>query len=341
MVDVGQSLNDMTDSQLLDLRLCDLRLDIIGTPLETRVARLYRELRARALDFSPHMWLGDEWFTPDGVGGFGIPFYLASPRLMRLERAQMLEVVGASEGECMRLLRHEAGHALDNAYRLHDHRSWRDVFGSFHAPYPSYYRPRPNSRDYVLHLDAWYAQAHPAEDFAETFAVWLAAGRRWRRQYEGWRGAMRKLEYVDTLMQELTHKAPPCRTRRKVDPLSSLKTTLRDHYRIKRAHYRIALPPSYGHMLRRLFSDDSRYRDFPDAAQFLRHRRRGIAQVIARGTGAHLYTINHIMKQIIVRCRQQKLRLTMPETQTTHLTIATVTTKVMQILRSGYHRVPL
>ena len=24
-----------------------------------------------------------------------------------------------------------------------------------------------------MHLDPWYAQSHPDEDFAETFAVWL------------------------------------------------------------------------------------------------------------------------------------------------------------------------
>jgi hypothetical protein len=331
----------MTDSQLLDLRLCDLRLDIIGTPLEDRVARLYRELEARSLAFIPHVWLGEEWFTPDDVGGFGIPFYLADPRLMKLERAQMLEVEGASESECMRLLRHEAGHALDNAYELHARRGYREVFGSFHAPYPGFYRPRPNSRDYVLHLDAWYAQAHPAEDFAETFAVWLTSGTKWKRQYAEWPRALRKLKYVDRLMQELDGKAPPSRSQRKVDPLSRLKKTLREHYQEKRAHYVIVAPRSYERMLHRLFSNEPRYRSYPDAAQFLRHRRRDISQVVVRGTGAHRYTINHIMKQIIVRCRQLKLRLTMPEKQTTYLTIATVTTKVMQILKSGYHRVPL
>jgi hypothetical protein len=193
----------------------------------------------------------------------------------------------------------------------------------------------------VLHLDAWYAQAHPAEDFAETFAVWLAAGTRWRRQYKGWRGAMRKLEYVDTLMQELTEKAPPHSSRRKVDPLSSLKTTLREHYQLRRAHYRIALPPSDGRMLDRLFSCHSRYRSLPEAAQFLRHRRRDISRVVARSTGAHRYTINHIMRQIIVRCRQLKLHLTMSEVHTADLTIAAVTSKVTQILKSGYKRVPL
>src|SRR6185295_12737149 len=126
-----------------DVRLRDLKLEIVGTPLEKRVWKLYQELDAKSLAFRPHVWLAEEWFTPDGVAGFGIPFYLAHPRLMRLERKQMLEVEGASEAECMRLLRHETGHALCNAYRLYARRSWRAVFGSFHAHYPEFYRPRP------------------------------------------------------------------------------------------------------------------------------------------------------------------------------------------------------
>ena len=185
----------MTDRQLLDVRLCDLPLRIRGTQLEQRIEKLYRELEARSLALRPHIWLSEEWFTPDGVAGFAIPFYLAHPRLIKLERAQMLEVEGSSEAECMRILRHEAGHAIDNAFRLHAKQTWTDTFGSYRVPYPEWYQPQPGSRDYVLNLDAWYAQAHPAEDFAETFAVWLKTGSRWRRQYQGW-GAQRKLEFV-------------------------------------------------------------------------------------------------------------------------------------------------
>ena len=50
----------------------------------------------------------------------------------------------------------------------------------------SAYTPDPNSRAYVQHLDYWYAQSHPFEDYAETFAVWLRPSSRWKRRYEGW-----------------------------------------------------------------------------------------------------------------------------------------------------------
>jgi hypothetical protein len=330
----------MTDRQLLDQRLCDLPLRIPGTQLEERIEKLYRELESRQLRFRPHIWLSEEWFTPDGVGGFAIPFYLAHPRLIKLERAQMLEVEGASDSECMRILRHEAGHAIDNAFRLHIRRSWSDTFGSYRVPYPEWYQPNPGSRDYVFNLDAWYAQAHPAEDFAETFAVWLKPGGRWHRLYHGW-GAQRKLEYVQHLMSRLIGRKPARTGRRQVEPLNSLKKTLREHYRRKRAYYAINWPASYERNLYRVFSTTPRRQSAGSAAQFLRHYRAEISNVVARGTGVHRYTVNHVVKQMIVRCREQKLRLNIPEDDARQLIIVTLTMQVMQVLRTGYHRIPL
>jgi hypothetical protein len=330
----------MTDRQLLDLRLCDLRLQILGTQLEERLDKLYRELEARSLAFRPHVWLAEEWFTPDEVAGFAIPFYLAHPRLMKLERAQMLEVEGASEAECLRILRHEAGHAIDNAFRLHTRRSWKETFGSFRVPYPEWYQPQPGSRDYVLNLDAWYAQAHPAEDFAETFAVWLKPGNRWQREYEGW-GALRKLEYVQHIMTGLIGRPPARMLPRKVDPLSMVKKTLREHYRRKRAYYTIHWPASYERNLYRVFSANPRSRTAISAAQFLRHYRSEISDLVARGTGVHPYTVNHTVKHMIVRCRELNLRLSTPEKEARELIVVMLTMQVIQILRAGYHRIPL
>src|SRR3989449_2447493 len=142
----------MSDEELLDVRICDLALSIEGTPLEQRVKRLYLELDKRWIGFKPHVWLSNEWFSPDGIPGFAIPFYLAHPRLIKLERRQMLEVEGSSEAECMRILRHEAGHAIDNAFRLHARSTWTNTFGSYRVKYPEWYQPQPGSRDYVFNL---------------------------------------------------------------------------------------------------------------------------------------------------------------------------------------------
>ena len=152
------------------------------------------------------MWLSEEWFSPDGVPGIAVPFYLAHPRLERLERRMMRNVEGGSAESAMRILRHEAGHAIDTAYRLRRRKRWREVFGPASLPYPDTYRARPGSRRYVQHLGEWYAQSHPCEDFAETFAVWLKPNSSWRRTYAQW-PAFHKLEFVDELLDGRARRA--------------------------------------------------------------------------------------------------------------------------------------
>ena len=201
-------LEDASDETLLATRLCDLPLQLEGTLMARRVKRLHRELQAHNIVALPHAWLSEEFFNPDGVLGFAIPFYLAHPRLMRLERSQMLEVEGAGEAECRRIFRHEAGHAIDEAYGLHNRERYRLLFGDpSRSPIPPSYKPRPESRDYVINLANWYAQAHPVEDFAETFAIWLNPHVDWRSDYKRW-PALEKLEYVDELMREIAGKTP-------------------------------------------------------------------------------------------------------------------------------------
>src|SRR5512142_2577457 len=129
----------LPDAQLLDVRMKDLPLGIEGSGLEPRIAELRAELESRDLRFPLHFYLADEWFTSDGVSSIAIAFYLAHPRLSQLEKAQMLEVEGGDHQWCMRILRHEAGHAIDNAYALRRRRQRRELFGSPHQPYPETY----------------------------------------------------------------------------------------------------------------------------------------------------------------------------------------------------------
>src|SRR5262249_20664641 len=145
----------LPDEQLLDVRMCDLGLTIDGSILESRNNALNAALAQRQVVFRPHFWLSDEWFTPDGVGGIAIPFYLAHPRLEKLEESQMLEVEGGDLEWCMKILRHEAGHAIDNAYHLQRRRKRLKLFGQSSTPYPEYYTPKPYSKSFVLHLDSW------------------------------------------------------------------------------------------------------------------------------------------------------------------------------------------
>lgn len=331
---------DLPDEELLTLRFRDLKLTIEGTWLEERVERLYDELAAKGLSFRPHCWLSSEWFSPDGVPGVAIPFYLAHPRLMRLEEKQMLQVEGGTASSCMQILRHEAGHAIDTAYRLHYRRAWREAFGSFADPYPDYYQPKPNSRKYVLHLGSWYAQAHPAEDFAETFAVWLAPRSRWRQQYAGW-PALKKLEVVDALMRDVAGKPLAIRTRAHVEPANELPQTLREHYRQKRLHYGDEWPDFYDTDLRRIFSDDPVHANRSTAASFLRAIRPELRERVAAWTSTHPYTIDQVLGDMIDRCKELKLRLTIPETRARTEAMIMVTVQTMNHVLGGHQRVAL
>jgi hypothetical protein len=228
----------LPDERLLRVPLRRLDLRIEGTALEERLAQLHRELeRAGIHRFRPYAWLSTSWFTPHGFTGFAVPFYLVHPRLVRLERRTMGDAEGASRETCLRLLRHETAHALDNAYGLHRRGRWREVFGPFGRPYRATYAPTPGSRRFVVNLDNWYAQSHPVEDWAETFAVWLRPGARWRSRYGGW-PALRKLHYVEEVVREIADQPPRIRTRERVDPLSELDQSLHEFYRRKRARVR-------------------------------------------------------------------------------------------------------
>lgn len=331
---------NLPDEALLDLRMSDLGLAIDGSILAERIDLLHTELAHAQIAFRPHYWLSDEWFTPDGVGGIAIPFYLAHPRLEQLEERQMLEVEGGDHDWCMKILRHEAGHAIDNAYRLQRRRKRLKLFGPSSTAYPEYYTPKPYSKSFVLHLDSWYAQAHPDEDFAETFAVWLKPDSQWRERYDDW-PALKKLEYMDDLMRELAGQQPKHVSRRRVDPLSSIKKTLRQHYSRKREHYGYEKPEFYDRDLRRLFDLPGEGVRGMTAARFLARIRKDVCRRVARWTGEYQYTIDQVLEDMIARCRELSLRVTRPEDQVMLEFTILLTVQTMNYLHSGRHRVAL
>ena len=319
--------------------MCDLDLRIEGTDLQQRISIVDAQLKARGL-ICPQYWISDEWFSPDGVPGVAVPFYLLHPRLAKLELSQMLEVEGGDEETCLKILRHEAGHVMDNAYQLRRRRARRDIFGRPSTPYPEYYTPKPYSKSFVQHLDHWYAQSHPDEDFAETFATWLDSSVDWRVRYEGW-PAERKLQYMDRLMRGLAAAAPKVTAIREVDPLNTLEETLRDHYRNKREHYGLDSPDFYESDLRNLFSDEPRYAGRISAAKFLRRIRREVRTTVASFTDSYQYTIDKLIDKVIRRCRDLNLRLTEDEQTTKIDFMVFLTVQTMNYLHSGRHRVAL
>jgi hypothetical protein len=251
--------------------------------------------------------------VPDAIPGIAIPFYLSHPRLMQLERRQMLEVEGGTRLEMMKILRHECGHALDNAYALGRDRRRRELFGDASLSYPEHYRPNPASHGYVQHLRLYYAQSHPLEDFAETFAVILASRNEgWRKRYADW-PALQKLEYVDGLLSRLRGKRPVHRSRLRPDSLRTLTMTLREYYEDKRTRYLVSYPDIYDRDLRRLFSDDPKHRRRELASRFLRRNRTEIRRLVSNWTGEYQFTLEQVLKDMIGRSHELKLRAAGPE----------------------------
>jgi hypothetical protein len=303
---------DFPDNDLLKMRICDLHVRIHGSELEERIQQLYHELEGRGLPFRPDCYLGDEWFSPEGSPVIAIPFYLAHPRLKQLELHQMLEVEGGTSEWCMQILRHECGHAYDHAYQFSSTEAWVDMFGNREVEYePETYRPRPYSKSFVRHLPNWYAQAHPDEDFAETFAVWLALPVEvWRSQYRGWK-ALKKLESVDAMMEDARSHSPVVVNGRRLWDASRSRRTLEKYYAAKRKLYAEDFPDIYDADLRAIFEkgepgDES-------AAQLMRRLRSVLIAAVARWTGQRKYIGSELVKRLVSRCHE--LTLSAPRDQ--------------------------
>jgi hypothetical protein len=296
----------LSDEELLRLRFRDLKLSIERSPLKRRVERLYSELRGRGIQVRPHVWLSEEWFSPDGVPGIAVPFYLAHPRLERLERHIMREVEGGNARWFMRILRHEAGHAVDNAYRLRRRKAWREVFGPASLQYPNRYRARPGSRRYVHHLGQWYAQAHPTEDFAETFAVWLKPNSNWRRSYADW-PAFHKLSAVEELISSVRSRQAPVRNKTRIEPIDLNTRTLAEHYRRRLARNHQIRRGLTDELLKRIFSAERPRRAAARACTLLRSHASPLVNSVARELGMERYSVQQILRMLIERSESLQL----------------------------------
>jgi hypothetical protein len=319
---------------LLDLRICDLGLQLEHSAIEPQIRRLYAELKRKRQCFRPHFWLSDEWYCPDGVPGVAIPFFLAHPKLKQLEMDFMLEVEGGDPAWCMKLLRHETGHALLNAYKLTQDRNWRATFGNPNAAYKDTYLPKPYSKRFVINLPGWYAQSHPHEDWAETFAVWLDPRSDWRRRYQNWH-ALKKLQYVDDVMQRLAQKRPLLRNKHTEYPIEKIKTTLRQFYEEKRRRYGLDSPEFFDVDLRKLFGDAQSLPHGQKASRYLRSVAKPTLHIVERWTGEYKYRINEVLKDMIKRCDELGLRADFDAPELLSNLIACVTMVVMNKLHGG------
>lgn len=222
-VNTDQELN-----KLLGTPINKLPLSLINSPLEKHINRLYHELKDRHINFFPKCYLSDEWGCPYNTPLIGIPFYLADETLTKLE-GKFTDTEAENDHEVMMYLRHEAGHALNYAYRLFLQYRWKKIFGLFSRPYRERYQWIPNHKAFVVHLPDWYAQKHPDEDFAETFAVWLTPEIDWKNQYKD-TPALMKLEYVGEIVQSIASSSPVFKQGSPDMPVEEIDMTLKEWY---------------------------------------------------------------------------------------------------------------
>jgi hypothetical protein len=298
----------LSDDELLQLRICDLKLRIPGSELEARIETFYGELAARDIAVKPLCYLGEEWFCPEGCATIAIPFYLAHPRLKKLEEKMMMEVEGGTESWCLRLLRHEMGHVLNHSYLLEKDKKWRKLFGSPSLEYSESYRARPYSKRFVRHLDGWYAQSHPEEDFAETFAIWLTPGLDWKNQYRGW-SALEKLLYVDDLMGRLAGNPPAIFAKSKMGDAARLRSRLAAYYKRRRRMYAQDFPDFFDADLKKLFAEPGAAPDNERAAAFIKRSSKMILNAVSHWTGEPRFTLARVLRALTERCAELDLRL--------------------------------
>ena len=323
---------DLPDDEILKIRIRDLGLQISGTVLEPCIGRLYGELEDAGIKFRPGCYLADEWLCPDRVPVIGIPFCLAHPRLKRIEQKMMLEVEGGTEEECMKLLRHECGHAINYAYFLYKRSRWRQLFGRFSARYKSSYPAKPYSRRYVMHLADNYAQCHPDEDFAETFAVWLTPDSNWQEKYKNW-PALKKLQYVDNIALRIGDMPPENSARDKPWSAARMTSSLAAHYERKRKYLGDDFPGYYDPSLLRLFAPSRDGDAALRADYFLRSHRRHIVSSVSRWTGQRKYDVAQLLAKLIRRAKALDLHVDRSENETMIAVTSFVTAAASKVLR--------
>ena len=327
----------LSDSEILNLRFKNIKLSISESEVSHYINQLYVELDAKGLIFKPQIFLGDEWFSPEGMNAISVPFYLSNARLKNLEKNLMLEVEGGDAEWFMKLLRHEAGHCFDHCYKFSTSKKWIKVFGSPDKDYePETYHPHPFSKSYVKHLDRWYAQAHPDEDFAETFAVWLNPNSNWKKEYQKWPVALAKLHYIESLAVVSSAMQNKSETGRLPFNVRNLTSTLASYYQKRKRENEDEYPDFYDTDLKKIFNGDSNLskRDF-SAEKFMNRHRKSIVTTVAWSTGERKFTIDTFVKRLIERTTKLELRLGKAEMQTTMEVASFLTSLVKNYLFTG------
>jgi len=299
------------ESNLWSTPIRDLGLTIAGTRLEPIVAEFEEELRQVGLTRPrPRFYLSTEWGVPFETVAIAIPFYLARPELTALHEEQTGHVEGFNRADILRYLRHEMGHVLSYGYRLYDDEEWVRRFGSITQPYEEDYRPEPFSRRFVRHLPGWYAQKHPDEDWAETFAVWMTPGVDWQKEYESWPEALGKLGYCDKVMRQITERVPLVTDEELDEDVGEIGYSVADYYEELAVDRSPDFPPGLDGALRAIFEesgDETAADGKRPAADLLARLERSLMENVYRWTGHFPERTRVLIRHLAGRARALEL----------------------------------
>tara|TARA_B100000749_G_scaffold280897_1_gene280730 strand:+ start:5613 stop:6608 length:996 start_codon:yes stop_codon:yes gene_type:complete len=328
------NLKYLSDIELLNTKVRDLDLNIDTPFIQIHIQKLMKELRARGVDFPVRFWLGDEWCSPEGSPGVSIPFCLSHPRLIRLENQYVGFNEGKSSDHFMKLIRHEVGHAIETAFGIDRHPLRELVFGSTDEEYPSDYKPDKRSKDFVRHLPDHYAQAHPDEDFAETFAVWLTPKTKWREKYKKW-PALDKLKVMEMLMTDVSEMAPVKTRVRESFHYKKMNMTLLEYFRIRFNHYHPHMRISKHH-LQRVFSLGS---EGPTAKDWIRDNSKWLEKKLGKQISNGGYNQRQSLKTIQQLTDKWRLRMNPSEAKNPKEVLDFVAKFSLQLSQRDYTKV--
>lgn len=297
------------------------------------------ELLAREINFTPKLWVSDDWYCLDGTIGISIPFYLASDELASFVHSSTGGAEGRTSASAIKILRHEIGHAIDNAYSLRKNEERQQLFGPSSRPYPnSYHAVNISSSNYVNYLGGSYAQSHPDEDFAETFAVWLS-DRRWRSNYRG--EALKKLRLMDKMMHEIRNKDPKVKKFLKVDAVAKDERSLGDYIKDKNLLRRNYLRGNFGKVLLNTFAKNSKRRDNSSAHEFLKSNRSAIVKKVALSTKLKNTEVIALMRRFEETSMVHNLVMKYDHRKAEDIFVGTLSTKAKSLIDYGWHKVPM
>lgn len=286
-----------------------LGLQIQGSWLEPILEEFENELRGRDIRrVRPKFYLSTEWGVPFGTVAIAIPFYLARKDLINLHAECSGYIEGVHPADLLRYLRHEMGHVINYAYRLYEEEEWIRLFGSITQPYVEEYRPEPFSQRYVRHLPGWYAQKHPDEDWAETFAVWLTPDLDWRAEYRSWPVALAKLEYCDRSLSVLRDRDPVASEEELDEDVGELTYSVEEFYRSQAAGP-FDFPPGLDGALRTIFDDLQLGKptgESQPASQLIRRLERDLMVNVFRWTGHFPERTQALLRHLATRADQLK-----------------------------------